>query len=210
MSGLGAISGLGAASGLGVIERPPAKIEVRCGCGKRYRVAAKKAGRSFRCKSCSARVKVEARPESLSSNEAKLILEELGIDAAVREDYQEAVTCFFCAAKLNTSELECLDEGENPVCFTCRASAADATVSERGDEPKSKRPKNYKELDRWNRARPVSEARWRAGGLAALSLVGVTGFGVSVLGLGLVSALFLATVAASLGGHHVYQATLNG
>ena len=209
MSGLGLISGMG--SGLGVVERPQAKtkLEVRCACGKRYRVPVERAGRSFRCKSCSARLRVPraSQPESLSSHDAQRILAELGIDTSARERFEAEVVCFFCASPLGKSEREALDEGEQPLCFACRASAGQPVV----DTPEpSKKPENYRELDSWVRPPAVREARQRALRLGALIGIGISGFCSSLMGLGLGPALAVGVLLGAFGGHHTYRATVSG
>ena len=207
MSGLGFVSGMG--SGLGVAERPrrAEKIEVACGCGKRYRVAAARAGRTFRCKGCSTRLRIpRPTPESLSSHDAQQILAELGIDTSARERFEAEVTCFYCSAPLGKSEQSTLDEGEQPLCFPCRASAGQP-VEQEASEPE-RRP--HKELDRWVRPAAVATARAEAARLTALLAIGITGFCSSVLGFGLGGALCMGAAVGAFGGHQTYRARIAG
>ncbi len=114
----------------------PQKIKVQCLCGKRYKVAAEKAGSEMKCGECGNAVFIP-RPASVTGRTRKLILQELGIDAdSAEKKYKDEVdreaaatsgnrvyTCTKCEGKIKASELKgCYVKGEL-VCKPCQDSA---------------------------------------------------------------------------------------
>lgn len=183
------------------------KIEFSCSCGKRYRVAASKAGEEVRCKRCRLKVKVPGDPPGISLRTRKAILEELGIDAEAAErayevEQTQGYHCALCAAKIEESELPGAYGEAGLVCGTCRA----AEVAERGEDDGTGKKKKAKQLDQWTTQGTVEGAKRKAWGMSALFLVGTAGFCANVLGLGWPIAATIGAVVAAGGWQAIFRA----
>lgn len=189
------------------------KVEVKCGCGKRYRVAASKAGKKVRCKKCRLQLTVPGDAAAISLRTRKQILEELGIDAegaekAFEVEQQKGYTCALCALKIPADEVEGSYGGElGMVCGACRgASAAEAPAG--GDEAEKKTKKKKQPLTTWSKQPTPEQAKRKGMAYGALFFVGIAGFVHNVIGPALPVTLLASAVAAAVGAHAVYKAHL--
>jgi len=176
----------------------PPKIEIRCNCGKRYRVSATKAGKRVRCKNCRLKITVPGGDGPISMRSRKAILAEFGIDPEQAEQAYElekknGYLCALCSAKLRDDDLKAAYGEAGLVCSSCRASA----VGERpGADEKKEKKKAKKELDSWTTGISPEAARRKALGFGALFFFGTAGFGYNVIGLGVVLSLVIAAAVA--------------
>lgn len=195
----------GLSSGTGRFAAP--KIEVKCRCGKRYRVKATKAGKRVRCKSCRSQLEVPGAEEqgAISMRSRKAILAEFGIDAdEAQERYQaeqdQTYACSVCSAEISEALLKTSYGPAGLTCAGCRSEKAAERAGEKSPEDVA--------LSRWTRAGSPEAARRQALAKGALILVGTTcllQFAIPVWGAGLIAAV-LATAA----GFKVYQLEQQG
>lgn len=196
----------GLSSGTGRFAPP--KIEFKCSCGKRYRVAASKAGRAFRCKRCRIKVSVPGS-RKISMRSRKAILAEFGIDAeqaqkAYEVEKEQSYACAVCATKLAEDQLKDAYGAEGLICSSCRA----AQVAEREiDSKKEKKKKKEKQqLERWARGTSAGEAKAKAFKFGALFFVGTCGFVHSFFGPAAWITGGVALAVAGLGGRAIFNA----
>lgn len=185
------------------------KISFSCSCGKKYRVAASKAGKKVRCKGCRIKVTVPGGDRQISMRSRKAILAELGIDAEAAERAYEAekesgYRCTVCDAKLADDQLKDAYGEAGLTCSDCRA----AQIAERGADYKQdgEKKKKDKKLDKWTTARSAEEVRKKALGYAALFFAGTAGLASSVFGLGALGTVGVASAVAYVGYRTVFKA----
>jgi len=181
-----------------------AKIEVKCVCGKRYRVSHEKAGKRLRCKKCRSKIDVPGASSdgAISMRSRKAILEELGIDAdsaeqRYEEEKSQTYTCSVCSCDIDPSQLK---KSYGPAGLTCAGC--------RSDEKKEKGTKSDNALDSWSRKGTPEAARRQALTKGALILVGTTcllQFALPIWGAALAAAV-LAGAASS----QIYKMELQG
>lgn len=191
----------GLSSGTGRFAAP--KIEVKCRCGKRYRVNATKAGKRLRCKSCRSQLEVPGAEEkgAISMRSRKAILAEFGIDAeAAQERYQaeqeQTYACSVCSVEIGAAELK---TSYGPAGLTCAGCQR---------EQRSEKSAEDQALERWTRGGSPEAARRQALTKGALILVGTTcllQFFIPVWG----AALVAGTLAAAAGSK-IYQLERQG
>lgn len=182
-----------------------AKIEVKCVCGKRYRVSHEKAGKRLRCKKCRSKIEVPGASSdgAISMRSRKAILEELGIDAdSAEQRYEEeqsqskSYSCSVCSCSIDPTQLKKSYGEAGLTCAGCRAGA------------KKEKSKSDNELETWTRKGSPEAARRQALTKGALILVGTTcllQFAMPVWGAALAAAV-LAGAASS----QIYKLELQG
>ena len=172
-----------------------ASLRLACSCGKRYRIDRKEAGRSFRCKRCLESVQVPGQV-SLTSDDCRGILEELGIDAgrarAAWEEAQRFRRCFFCARQVNPAKVPGT-HGAEVICSSCRGSPAE--IGPRLAVPESPIPPLLSRIERHRAAKTLMYFAFVFLGHAGLA---------STLGLPPSPAFALAAVVGLLGARLVY------
>ncbi|MBL4845892.1 MAG: hypothetical protein JKY65_10220 [Planctomycetes bacterium] len=181
-----------------------AKIDVKCRCGKKYRVAASKAGKRLRCKKCRSKIQVPGASAdgAISMRSRKAILAEFGIDAdSAEERYEDeknrTYNCSVCSCELNEAQLKTSYGEDGLICPGCRT-----------DEDEGSKSKSDGVLDAWSKAGTPEAARRQALTKGTLILVGTTcllQFFIPVWGAGMIAAT-LAVFASS----HIYKAALQG
>lgn len=197
---------MGMSSSMGSTRLPEEgeKIEVRCTCGKRYRVPASKAGGAVRCKSCKHRIKVPGE-QQISMRTRQAILEELGIKPDAKET-TGTYRCALCSAKLVGEDVKEAYGAEGLICALCRAQMGGSAIEEpspaAGEEGK-KKPK--KELDTWVRQGSETGAIVRAGALGLLVLVGVAGFVNAIFAPALVVTILMAAAAGGVTAWQIHR-----
>jgi predicted SprT family Zn-dependent metalloprotease len=194
-------------------RRQTPKIDFTCTCGKKYRVAASKAGKSFRCKRCRLKLTVPGDAGAVSLRTRKAILEELGIDAeaaekAFTEEQEKVYTCALCSAKIPTDAVAGSYAGElGIVCAPCRAVVAESKANEDG-EGGEKKKKQKQQLQAWSTQGTPEQARRSAIAYAALFFAGIAGFVHSIFGPAIWVTLLVAGAVAAIGGRSIYTASL--
>lgn len=180
------------------------KIEVRCDCGKRYRVSASKAGGQVRCKGCKARIEVPGEPQ-ISGRTAQAILDELGIKKEADPKAAGTYRCALCSAKLVGEDVREAYGSEGLICSLCRAqmgeSGATAGAAAAGEGEKKKK----KELDTWVRQGSGSAALGRAVGVGALVFVGIGGFLHNLIRMHPALTVLVAGVLAGLAAWQIHK-----
>ncbi len=181
-----------------------AKIEVKCVCGKRYRVSHEKAGKRLRCKKCRSKIDVPGASSdgAISMRSRKAILEELGIDADSAEQRYEAeksqtYSCSVCSCDIDPSQLKTSYGEAGLVCAGCRSK-----------DKQEKGAKSDNVLESWNRKGSPEAARRQALTKGALILVGTTcllQFAMPVWG-----AALAAAVLAGAASRQIYKMELQG
>lgn len=181
-----------------------AKIEVKCVCGKRYRVSHEKAGKRLRCKKCRSKIEVPGTSSdgAISMRSRKAILEELGIDAdsaaqRYEEEKSQSYSCSVCSCAIDPSQLKKSYGEAGLTCAGCRA-----------DSKKKEKSKSDNELETWTRKGSPEAARRQALTKGALILVGTTcllQFAMPVWG-----AALAAVVLAGAAGSQIYKLELQG
>jgi predicted SprT family Zn-dependent metalloprotease len=153
----------------------PAKIEVKCRCGKRYRVPSSKAGKRLRCKKCRSAIKVPGSMK-ISMRSRQAILQELGIDAqAAEQNYQQkkkdsSYACSVCAETIPKAKLKGSYGESGLTCAPCR-------LGQKKTEKEETKKREEAKLDDWTRGRSTPEAALRKS--AAMGLL----FGVGTAGI---------------------------
>lgn len=195
--------------------RQTPKLDFTCTCGKKYRVAASKAGKSFRCKRCRLKVTVPGDAAAVSLRTRKAILEELGIDAeaaekAFTEQQEKVYTCALCTARIPSDDVAGSYAGElGIVCAPCRAVVAESKANEAGEGGGEKKKKKQKaQLSSWSTQGTPEQARRSALAYGALFFAGVAGFVHSIFGPAIWITLLVAAVVAAIGGRSIYAASL--
>ncbi|RMG11049.1 MAG: hypothetical protein D6731_16350 [Planctomycetota bacterium] len=191
---------------------PAPKVEVRCVCGKRYRVSARKAGKRVRCKACRRRIEVPGGGD-ISLRTRKAILEDLGIDPdAAQRAYEEerrrqGYVCTTCARRIPEDELKASYGPGGLTCADCRA--AQITQRELGDPTENERRKRAQQkLERWATGSTPEAARRKAAAYGALFFCGIGGLLWS-FSLGTGTALGIALGVALLGARSIYRAEVD-
>lgn len=188
------------------------KIDFTCTCGKKYRVAASKAGKSFRCKKCRLKVTVPGDAAAVSLRTRKAILEELGIDAEAAEkaftaEQERVYSCALCAAKIPSDDVAGSYAGElGIVCAPCRAVVAESKAPGAGEGEKKKKQKT--QLSTWSTQGTPEQARRAAVAYGALFFAGVAGFVHSIFAPAPWVTLLAAGAVAALGGRSIYVSSL--
>lgn len=188
----------------------PPKIEIRCTCGKQYRVSADKAGKKVRCKNCRLKIQVPAPDGTsgrISLRTRRAILEEFGIDAEQAQHEYEArkngYTCNACNVVLEGDALKQSYGEEGLLCAGCRAAQAAARDLEREEKAKKKEPKK---LDRWSSGKSAADVKRKAYALSGLFLVGTACFVHQVLSPHPIVTGLVACAVALVGGLQVFKA----
>lgn len=188
-------------SGTGRVTPP--KIEVACRCGKKYRVAAEKAGKTLRCKKCRSKVEVPGgKKGQISMRSRNAILAEFGIDADEATERYEAkkdktYTCSACSAEIPESKLKASYSDEGLRCGDCR-------------QKKKKKGESDEGLDRWTTARSTPQrARNKALGMSVLFGLGSAGFVHTFFGPAAWITTSVALAVAACGGRTIYNHELN-
>jgi DNA-directed RNA polymerase subunit RPC12/RpoP len=181
-----------------------AKIEVKCVCGKRYRVSHEKAGKRLRCKKCRSKIEIPGASSdgAISMRSRKAILEELGIDAdsaeqRYEEEKSQSYNCSVCSCSIDPSQLKKSYGEAGLTCAGCRA-----------DQKKEKGTKSDNALETWNRKGSPEAARRQALTKGALILVGTTcllQFAMPIWG-----AALAAAVLAGAASNQIYKMELQG
>jgi hypothetical protein len=187
----------------------PPKIEVRCTCGKRYRVSAKKAGKKVRCKKC--RAKIEVPGGDISMRTRKAILDEFGIDASAAEHaYEEekrlaGYVCVFCDKRIAEEDLKAAYGQHGLMCEECRvAQVQQRELGDPVENERKKQEKKKKKLDKWASGSTPEEARRKATAYGALFFCGITGLLWS-FSVSLWLALPIAAVVAFAGARAIFN-----
>ena len=183
------------------------KIEVKCSCGKRYRVSARKAGKRIRCKKCRLKIEVPDPDATadVSLRTRKVVLEELGLDPEAEPQEEETVyRCTMCNTKIPEDVLQDSYGPTGLVCGVCRESfgIGDGGSSNDGD---GKKKKKKKQLDSWTRKGSSTKARNTAVAYASLFFIGIACFVHSIFDPGTLVTLASAGAVAFAGGHHIFQ-----
>jgi DNA-directed RNA polymerase subunit RPC12/RpoP len=199
-------------SGTGRIE--PAKLEIHCSCGKRYRVPATKAGKRVRCKRCRAKIQVPG-DGAISMRTRRAILEDLGIDAeaaerryeAEREESRQAEDRqgYVCGGCQETIDEEALKESytsDGLRCDDCRAALVEQR--ELGDPSEKAKKKKKQKLDTWATGTTPEQAAKKAKAMGLLFFVGLTGMAWS-FGASLWLAVPIGAAVAYVGGRAVFN-----
>jgi predicted metal-binding protein len=194
---------------------PAPKIDVTCTCGKRYRVPAKKAGKTLVCKSCKGKIRI-AREAGLSERSRGTILAELGIDAiAAEQAYKDEVEqrsvkrvyrCTRCAGEIASDEIKGAYVAGELVCPGCRASdlVADRKAEREAEEKKARGGKAAVELI--TDGRDARNALFRALSYGTVFFIGTTGPLWAIFSVGFLKAFVLGALVAALGAAAVYRA----
>ena len=201
----------GLSSGTGRLTPP--KIEIRCACGKCYRVPAKKAGKRFRCKNCRLKIRVPKNEADISVRSRKAILEEFGIKASAAEreyevEKERGYTCSQCNAKLIEDQLAGAYQPNGLVCSDCQVAEINQRDSEaivETEKEKKKKKKEKKDLD-WSRRDSVASVKKKALAMGALFFVGIVGFIHTFFAPTLMITIPVAGAIALFGGHSVFKA----
>lgn len=194
--------------------RQTPKIDFTCTCGKKYRVAASKAGKSFRCKKCRLKVTVPGDAGAVSLRTRKAILEEMGIDAeaaekAFTEEQERVYSCALCTARIPADDVAGSYAGElGIVCAPCRVVVAEAKANEGGAPGGEKKKKKKEQLGSWSTQGTPEQARRAAIAYGVLFFAGVAGFVHSIFGPAIWVTLLVAGAVAALGGRSIYVSSL--
>lgn len=178
------------------------KFEVRCECGRGYRVPAKYAGRKMDCRSCGQVLVLRRR-----SNSTVRLLASIGVDAessaaryqaeAEREAARErgrSYRCSDCSARITRAEVRDAYVKGELLCVACRSGAVELRRSPSPDESREARRADV------TRQEPRPSTRWSAVlGHAALFFCGSAGPLHVVLGLAAPLALALGLALAVAG-----------
>jgi hypothetical protein len=180
---------------------PRAKVVVKCDCGKKYRVPARRKAR-ITCKACSQKIEIGSRrAEQLRDSVRRSILNEHGIDPdkAPRKTESKGIrayTCTRCHASL-TQDTVVYAAGEI-VCAPCREAA---TVVDKKAERKAAVEKDAPIL-----SAPDVEAAKRAAALYGLLFA--LGLGAplrAVLGLSWWLTIAVALVVGVVGAWKIFR-----
>ena len=181
------------------------KIEFACSCGKKYRVAASKAGKSVRCKNCRKKVKVPGEEGGdITPSTRMAILDELGINTELKTaeaGANEKYACSLCGAKIK--EVESAYAQAGLVCAMCRETMGGGAATEAPADDETKKKKK-KQLKNWTRGADPTKARNKAIAYGGLFFVGTLGFCFNVLGLGWIGGLIAAGAVTYGGGKAIY------
>lgn len=193
----------------------PTKVELRCSCGKKYRISASKAGKKVRCKKCRLQLTVPGDPAAISLRTRKQILGELGIDAdaaeqAAEQEKTKSYTCGMCSLKIPAADVAgCYSGPMGLLCGPCQASTGVGDPapepSSSGEQPKKKKGKP---LETWSTQGSEKAARLKGAGYGALFFVGIAGFVNTIFAPGLAVTIGVALAVAAVGGHLTYKAHL--
>jgi DNA-directed RNA polymerase subunit RPC12/RpoP len=183
-----------------------AKIDVKCRCGKKYRVSANKAGKRLRCKKCRSKIQVPGASTdgAVSMRSRKAILAEFGIDPdSAEERYEEeknqTYNCSVCSCELNEAQLKNSYGADGLTCAGCRSDEKRESESGSGSD---------NVLDAWTKSGTPEAARRQALTKGTLILVGTTcllQFFMPVWGAGLIAA-----AVALAAGSQIHKAALQG
>lgn len=195
---------------------PTTKVELRCSCGKKYRVSAKKAGKKVRCKKCRLQLTVPGDPAGISLRTRKQILEELGIDAeaaeqAAEQEKAKVYTCGMCSMKIPSADVEGSYSGPmGLLCGPCQASTGACDPAPGADASSGEKPKKKKgkPLETWSTQGSEKAARVKGAGYGALFFVGIACFVHTIFAPSLAVTIPVALVVAAVGGHVTYKAHL--
>lgn len=179
------------------------KIEVRCKCGKKYRVSASKAGQEVRCKACKMRIPVPGE-QKISLRTRNAILDELGIKTEDQKPAEGTYRCALCQAKLVGEDVRDAYGSDGLICGLCReqmGGGAPSSGAPAGEGEKKKK----KELDTWVRQGSQKAALIRAAGYAALFFVGIACFTHSLFAPHPVVTFLVAAATAALGGWQIHK-----
>jgi len=186
------------------------KIEFACSCGKKYRVAADKAGKQIRCKNCRIRITVPGDDDGGITNSTRMaILDELGINTDLKRTDDEAgkkYACSLCGAKIKELESSYAEAGL--VCAMCRETMTGGAATDAPAPEADKKKKKKKQLGQWTRGVDPAQARKKAYAYGALFFIGTLGFSLNVISIGWIGGLALAGAVAYGGGKAIYTATL--
>ena len=178
------------------------KIEVRCKCGKRYRVPASKAGGQVRCKSCKMRIPIPGE-QKISLRTRNAILDELGIKTEDQKPAEGTYRCALCQAKLVGEDVRGAYGSEGLICGLCRAQMGGGgeAAAPAGEGEKKKK----KELDTWVRQGSSTAANARAAAYGALFFVGIACFVHSLFAPHPVVTGLIAAAVAGLGAWQIHK-----
>ncbi len=194
---------------------PETKVELRCSCGKKYRIAASKAGKKVRCKKCRLQLTVPGDPVAISLRTRKQILGELGIDAdeaekAATEEKSKVYTCGMCSMKIASADVgESYSGPMGLLCGPCQASTGagdpEPGPASSGEQQKKKKGKP---LETWSSQGSEKAARLKGAGYGVLFFVGIAGFVHTIFAPGLAVTIGVSLAIAAVGGHVTYKAHL--
>jgi DNA-directed RNA polymerase subunit RPC12/RpoP len=183
------------------------KIEFACTCGKKYRVAANKAGKHVRCKNCRLRVQVPDGDTNISARTRTAILDELGINTEIKKtSTPKRYACSLCGAKIK--EVGSAYGEAGLVCALCRETMGGGAATEAAPSEKKGKKKKKKQLDTWTRGVDPEAARNKALAYGGLFFLGTLGFCFNVLSLGWLGSIAAAGAVAYGGGKSIYTGYL--